>query len=116
MPAKRGSEHHADEFGSQFNGMTTGIESRLERREVAIAPSVSYRLSQGLLLLLMFLFALQVFHNIALTPTPLLCYLSANMPLTVAVFTEEGVFPPGYPALLAVDEGRFRSSLGHRLA
>ena len=91
--------------------MTTGIESWLQRREVAIAPSVSYRLSQGLLLLLMFLFVLQVFSPLRLnTDAVALLSIGDSAAHGGGFYSEEGVFPPGYPALLAL---LMKAGLGH---
>jgi hypothetical protein len=91
--------------------MTAGIERRLQRRVVTIAPSVSYRLSHGFLLLLTFLFALQVFSPLRLnTDAIVLLSMGDSAAHGGGFYFEEVVFPPGYPALLAA---LMKAGLGH---
>jgi hypothetical protein len=110
IPVKSGSEHLPDELDESAK-MTAGIERRLQRRVVTIAPSVSYRLSHGLLLLLTFLFALQVFSPLRLnTDAVVLLSMGDSAAHGGGFYSEKVVFPAGYPALLAA---LMKVGLGH---
>jgi hypothetical protein len=92
--------------------MAAGIDSRPQRRAVIIADSVGYRFSQSLLILLAFCFGLQVFSPLRLNTNAIVLLSMADSAAHGGGFFDNGqtVFPPGYPALLAV---LMRAGLAH---
>jgi hypothetical protein len=80
-------------------------ESDCQRRKVMIADPVWYRIFQGLLLLLAICFGLQVFSPLRLNYDAIVLLSMADSATHGYSFLDDGqqtVFPPGYPALLAV--------------
>ena len=87
-------------------------ESDLQRRNVTIVAA-RYRISQGLLLLLAICFGLQIFSPLRLNTDAIVLLSVADSAAHGNGFLDDGqktVFPPGYPALLAV---LLRVGLGH---
>jgi len=78
-----------------------------------ISPTLRYRMSQGVLLLLAICFGLQVFSPLRLNTDAVVLLSMAQSAAHGGGFLDSGqktVFPPGYPAALAV---LMRASLVH---
>src|SRR5579862_5389355 len=76
-----------------------------QRRTLAIADSTRYRISQIVLLLLGIFFVLQVFTPLRLNTDAMVLLSMGESAAHGGGFLDDGqktVFPPGYPALLAV--------------
>ena len=85
--------------------MATVIGSRPQKRATLIADSVRIRFSQGLLLLLAICFVLQVFSPLRLNTDAIVLLSMGESAAQGGGFLDSGqkaVFPPGYPALLAI--------------
>lgn len=91
----------------------SGIGSRSQERAVTIANSLRYRFAQGLLALLAICFVLQAFSPLRLNPDAIALLSVGESVAHGRGFFDYGkmtVFPPGYPALLAV---LLRAGLAH---
>ena len=85
--------------------MPTGSESRPQARTILVADSVMLRFSQGLLLLLAICFVLQIFSPLRLNKDAIVLLSMGESAAHGGGFLDSGqktVFPPGYPALLAI--------------
>jgi hypothetical protein len=85
--------------------MPTGSRSRPQRRAIIVADSVIFRFSQGLLLLLAICFVLQIFSPLRLNTDAIVLLSVGESAAHGGGFLDSGqktVFPPGYPALLAI--------------
>ena len=85
--------------------MATDIRSRPQQRAVTITDLLRYRFSQGLLLLLAICYLLQVFSPLRLNTDSVILLSIGESAAHGGGFFDSGqqtVFPPGYPALLAV--------------
>jgi hypothetical protein len=84
--------------------MPTGSGSRPQPRAI-VADSVIFRFSQSLLLLLAICFVLQIFSPLRLNTDAIVLLSMAESAAHGTGFLDSGqqtVFPPGYPALLAM--------------
>jgi hypothetical protein len=91
----------------------SGIGSRSQERAVTIANSLRYRFAQSLLALLAICFVLQAFSPLRLNPDAIALLSVGESVAHGRGFFDSGkmtVFPPGYPALLAV---LLRAGLAH---
>jgi hypothetical protein len=85
--------------------MPTGSGSRSQPRKVVAADAVMFRFSQGLLLLLAICFVLQIFSPLRLNTDAIVLLSMGDSAAHGCGFLDGGqktVFPPGYPALLAM--------------
>ncbi len=91
----------------------SGIGSRSQERAVTIANSLRYRFAQSLLALLAICFVVQAFSPLRLNPDAIALLSVGESVAHGRGFFDYGkmtVFPPGYPALLAV---LLRTGLAH---
>lgn len=85
--------------------MPTGSRSTLQPRTIIAADSVGFRLAQGFLLLLAICFVLQIFSPLRLNTDAIVLLSMGESAAHDGGFLDSGqetVFPPGYPALLAI--------------
>jgi hypothetical protein len=85
--------------------MPTGSGSSSQPRKVVAADAVMFRFSQGLLLLLAICFVLQIFSPLRLNTDAIVLLSMGDSAAHGGGFLDGGqktVFPPGYPALLAM--------------